>query len=228
MKLLWIVSAALALATSTSVAAPDAFQASYTVSAKGLDMGIMNASLHYDGETYTYQKTTKANGLAALLSGDTLTERSTGKKQAAQLIPEQYLHHHKNKRKDRKDEFRFTTPTQVEGTFDGNAYQLSVPKGTLDMAALELHLMEALATNQALNYRLVSKGKLRDYRLRKLGKETIEVPAGSYECEKVEVIHDNNERETTLWLAPKLDYAIVQIRHKEDGDVIETRLKQYK
>lgn len=227
MKLLWIVSAALALVTSTSVAAPDAFQASYTVSAKGLDMGIMNASLRYDGETYTYQKITKANGLAALLSGDTLTERSTGKKQAAQLIPEQYLHHHKNKRKDRKDEFRFTTPTQVEGTFDGNAYQLSVPNGTLDMAALELHLMEALATNQALNYRLVSKGKLRDYRLRKLGKETIEVPAGNYECEKVEVIHDNNERETTLWLAPKLDYAIVQIRHKEEGDVIETRLKQY-
>lgn len=228
MKLLWIVSAALALTTSTSVAAPDAFQASYIVSAKGLDMGIMKVSLRYDGETYTYQKTTQANGLAALLSGDTLTERSTGKKQAAQLIPEQYLHHHKNKRKERKDEFHFTTPTQVEGTLDGNAYQLSVPTGTLDMAALELHVMEALATNQALNYHLVSKGKLRNYRLRKLGKETIEVPAGSYDCEKVEVLHDNHERQTTLWLAPKLDYAIVQIRHKEDGDVIETRLNHYK
>lgn len=228
MKLLWIVSAALALITSTSVAAPEAFQASYTVSAKGLDMGIMNASLRYDGETYTYQKTTKANGLAALLSGDTLIERSTGKKQAAQLIPEHYLHHHKNKRKDRKDEFRFTTPTQVDGTFDSNAYQLNVPKGALDMAALELSLMDALATNQALNYRVVSKGKLQDYRLRKLGKETIEVPAGSYECEKLEVIHDNDKRQTTLWLAPKLDYAIVQVRHKEDDDVIETRLKHYK
>ncbi len=228
MKLLWIVSAALALITSTSAAAPDAFQASYTVSAKGLDMGIMNASLRYDGETYTYQKTTKANGLAALLSGDTLIERSTGKKQAAQLIPEHYLHHHKNKRKDRKDEFRFTTPTQVDGTLDSNAYQLNVPKGALDMAALELTLMDALATNQALNYRVVSKGKLQDYRLRKLGKETIEVPAGSYECEKLEVIHDNDKRQTTLWLAPKLDYAIVQVRHKEDGDVIETRLKHYK
>lgn len=227
MKLLWAIAAALAVSASPGAAAPDAFQASYTVSAKGLDMGVMNASLRYDGETYTYQKITQANGLAALLSGDTLTERSTGKKQAAQLIPEQHLHHHKNKRKDKKDEFRFITPTQVEGTFDGNAYQLSVPNGTLDMAASELYLMDALANNQALNYRVVSKGKIRDYRLRKLGKETIEVPAGSYECEKLEVIHDNNERETTLWLAPKLDYAIVQVRHKEDGDIIETRLKQH-
>lgn len=227
MKLLWIVSAALALATPLVTAAPDAFQASYTVSAKGLEMGVMNASLRYDGETYTYQKITQANGLAALLSGDTLTERSTGKKQAAQLVPEQYLHHHKNKRKDKKDQFRFTTPTQVQGTFDGNAYQLSVPDGTLDMAVLELYLMEAFTTNQTLNYRVMSKGKLQDYRLRKLDKETIEVPAGSYECEKLEVIHDNNERQTTLWLAPKLNYAIVQVRHQEAGDVIETRLKRY-
>lgn len=227
MKLLWIVSAALALAAPPLAAAPDAFQASYTVSAKGLEMGVMNASLRYDGETYTYQKITKANGLAAVLSGDTLTERSTGKKQAAQLLPEHYVYHHKNKRKDKKDEFRFTTATQVDGSFDNNAYQLNVPTGTLDMAALELALMDTLATNQALNYRVLSKGKLQDYRLRKLGKETIEVPAGDYECEKLDVMHDNNEHQTTLWLAPKLDYAIVQVRHQEDGEVIETRLKQY-
>ncbi|UOG92234.1 MAG: DUF3108 domain-containing protein [Candidatus Thiothrix sulfatifontis] len=227
MKLLWIVSAALALAASPGAAAPDAFQASYTVSAKGLDMGVMKASLRYEGANYTYQKITEANGLAALLSGDTLTERSTGKKQAAQLVPDNYLHHHHNKRKDKKDEFRFTTPTQVEGSVDNNAYQLRVPNGTLDMAVLELYLMEALATDQALNYRVVSKGKVQDYRLRKLGKETVEVPAGSYECEKLEVIHDSNARQTTLWLAPQLNYAIVQVRHQEGGDVIETRLNQY-
>ncbi len=66
---------------------PPAFQASYTVSAKGLEMGVMTASLRYDGNAYTYQKLTKANGLAALLSGDTLTERSTGTKKGDDLIP---------------------------------------------------------------------------------------------------------------------------------------------
>ncbi|OQX05139.1 MAG: hypothetical protein BWK73_34425 [Thiothrix lacustris] len=227
MKLLWIVSAVLAFAASPSAAAPDAFQASYTVSAKGLDMGVMKASLRYTGDTYTYQKVTEANGLAALLSGDTLTERSSGTKQAAHLLPQDYLHHHKNKRKDKKDEFRFTTPTQVAGAVDGNAYQLSVPAGTLDMAVLELYLMDALATDQALNYHVVSKGKVQDYRLRKLGKETIEVPAGRYECEKLEVLHNNKTRQTTLWLAPALNYALVQVRHQEDGEVIETRLKNY-
>jgi hypothetical protein len=213
--------------TSLAVAAPDAFQASYAVTAKGLEMGTLSASLSYNGTAYTYQKLTKANGLAALLSGDTLIERSTGKKNGEELIPAQYLNHHKNKRKDKKDEFSFATPTQANGTFDGTAYQLTVPKGTLDMATLELHLMDALAANQPLDYHIVSRGKLQDYRFRKLGKETISVPAGEYACEKVEVIHDDNKRQTTLWLAPKLHYAIVQVRHQEDGDTIETRLKQY-
>ncbi len=92
---------------------------------------------------------------------------------------------------------------------------------------MELHLMDALSAGKPLNYKVVSRGKLQDYRFRKLGKETITVPAGEYECEKVEVVHQGGERQTTLWLAPKLGYAIVQVRHKEDGDVIETRLKQY-
>ena len=222
-----IVTASFALFSSIATAAPDAFQASYTVTAKGLEMGTMTASLHYNNDGYTYQKITKANGLAALLSGDTLTERSSGQKSGATLIPNNYLHHHKNKRKDKKDEFTFVSPTQVNGTFDGNAYQLSVPKGTLDMATLELYLMDAMTLNKPMNYPIASRGKLQDYRLRKLGKETITVPAGEYECEKIEVMHQDTTRQTTLWLAPKLHYAIAQVRHKEDGDIIETRLQKY-
>jgi hypothetical protein len=223
----FIMAIGFTCVTSLAVAAPDAFQASYAVTAKGLEMGTLSASLSYNGTAYTYQKLTKANGLAALLSGDTLTERSTGKKNGEELMPTHYLNHHKNKRKDKKEEFNFTAPTQANGTFDGTAYQLTVPNGTLDMATLELHLMDALAADQPLDYHIVSRGKLQDYRFRKLGKETISVPAGEYDCEKVEVIHDDSKRQTTLWLAPKLHYAIVQVRHQEDGDTIETRLKQY-
>lgn len=223
----FIIAASLALLTSAATAAPDAFQASYTVTAKGLEMGTMTANLNYNGNAYTYQKLTKANGLAALLSGDTLTERSSGTKNGDELIPSSYLYRHQNKRKDKQDTFNFVTPTQANGTFDGQAYQLTVPKGALDMATLELYLMDALATDKPLNYHIISRGKLQDYRLRKLGKETIQVPAGEYACEKVEVIHQDSKRQTTLWLSPKLHYAIVQVSHTEDGDVIETRLKQY-
>ncbi|EIJ35538.1 DUF3108 domain-containing protein [Thiothrix nivea] len=222
-----LLALGLLLLANGAEAAPQAFQANYTVTAKGMNVGTMAANLSYTGNTYTYQKLTKANGLAALLSGDTLTERSTGSKNGENLIPTHYLNHHKNKRKDKKDELDFTSPTHVSGTFAGDAYTMDVPKGTLDAATLELYLMDALAANQPLAYKVVSHGKLQDYRFRKLGKETIKVPAGSYECETVEVVHKSGERQTTLWLAPELNYAIVQVSHTEDGDLIETRLSSY-
>lgn len=214
---------------STAVAAaPDAFQATYSVSAKGFEVGQMTATLEYTNGTYTYAKLTKPNALVAFLSGDTLVERSSGKRDGDKLIPNNYLQHHQSKRKERKDDFSFVTPTQVKGTYNGTSYELSVPAGALDMATLELALMDALKANQPLTYQVVSRGKVQDYNLRKMGKETLSVAAGDYECEKIEVQHADQERQTTLWLAPALNYAIVQIRHVEDSDVIETRLQTLK
>jgi hypothetical protein len=218
---------ALCLTASNLQAAPPAFEATYAVNTSGVTLGEMTSDLSYTDNGYTYQKITKANGLAALLSGDTLTERSSGQKKGDQLTPQNYLQRHQNKRKDKSDEVHFTADGTVEGKYAGNAYHLDAPQGTLDLALMELHLMDDMAAGSPLDYHIVSKGKLQDYHFRKLGKETLEVPAGSYECEKVGVVHTDGERQTTLWLAPSLNYAIVQVRHKEDGDVIETRLTRY-
>lgn len=208
-------------------AAPQPFQAVYTVTAKGITLGDMTANLTYSPNGYTYQKITKANGVAALLSGDTLTEISTGHKQGQQLLPQHYLHQHKSKRKNKQDEFQFVTPSRVEGQYDGNTYQFDVPKGSVDPALMELLVMDDLANNKGLKYEVVSKGKLHPYQLQKVGKETLEVPAGKFDCEKVEIMHDDPDQHTTLWLAPALNYGIVQVRHQENSDVIESRLTRY-
>lgn len=222
-----VLALALTLLTNTAIAAPNAFKANYTVSAKGLTLGTMTAVLSYDKSGgYTYQKTTKANGLAALLSGDTLIERSQGQKKGDKLIPQSYLHHHKNKRKDKRDELRFKTPTNVEGNYKNKPYQLTVPQGTVDLAVLELYLMEAINQTGELNYKVAGKGKLRNYSFQKLGAETLQLPAGKYQCAKIKVQHKDNKQQTTLWLAPQLNHLIVQVRHQENnGEIIETRLK---
>lgn len=218
----------LSLLAGVANAAPSAFQASYSVIKSGLSLGEMKASLVYSGNQYTYLKQTKANGLAALLSGDTLTERSQGEKKGHQLSSKNYLHHHKNRRKDRRDQFNFAAPTQVQGNYKGTAYTLNVPHGTVDPALLELQIMDDIAANRPLNYRITEKGKLKDYRFRKMGRETLTLPAGSYECEKIQMIRENGSRTTTIWLATELNYLPVQIRHNEKGDIIETQLSSYK
>lgn len=226
MKYLALLAGCL-LGFSQVHAAPPAFQATYSVSAKGLTLGEMTANLSYGPTDYTYQKITKANGVAAILSGDTLTEISNGSKQATQLIPQHYLYSHKSKRKTKQDEFHFTAPTKVEGTYNGNNYQLEVPAKTIDVALMELMLMEDLPKNKPLEYLVINRGKLQTYQLKKSGQETIEVPAGKYLCEKIEVIHTDQDQQTTLWLAPALNYGIVQVRHSEDGNVLESRLTRF-
>lgn len=215
------------LTGSQAMAAPQAFQASYSVVKSGLSLGEMRASLVYSGNQYTYLKQTKANGLAALISGDTLTERSNGEKSGFQLNSQNYLHHHKSRRKDRRDQFNFSAPTQITGNYKGTPYSLNVPNGTVDPALLELRIMDDMATNRPLHYRVTEKGKLKDYRFRKQGKETLSLPAGQYECDKIQMVREGGKRVTTIWLAKELNYAPVKIRHNEKGDIIETQLTSY-
>lgn len=215
----------LLLASSLAQAAPDAFQASYSVNVDGITLGGMDASLSYNGGSYTYQKLTKANGLAAILSGDVLNERSSGARQGEQLLPKSYSLQHKSKRKNRRDEVTFSSPTQAQETYDGSSLQLQTPSGTIDPALMELRLMDDLAANKPLTYHTANRGKVHTYSFRKLGKETLETPAGRFECEKVQ--HTDGERKTTVWLAPELGYGIVQAQHNDDGQIIETRLTRY-
>ncbi|HHC75002.1 MAG TPA: hypothetical protein ENK78_08005, partial [Thiothrix sp.] len=69
----------LLLCLSTNVwALPNAFKAHYSVESKGLSLGNISSELHYKDKQYDYQRTTQATGLAALFSGDRLSEHSKG------------------------------------------------------------------------------------------------------------------------------------------------------
>ncbi|WP_020558119.1 DUF3108 domain-containing protein [Thiofilum flexile] len=217
----------LSIYSTPTLAELRSYQASYQVVKSGLTLGTMNAQVNISGPNYTYTRQTQANGLAAVLSGDRLTEQAQGTIKGAQLLPKSYLYDHKNRRKERRDQFRFTSPTAVAGQKDGSAYQLTVPAGTLDPSSMELKLMDDVAANRPLNYRVTEKGGLKNYQIQKLGNETISVPAGQFNTVKVQVARSGSERQTTFWLAPTLNYAPVKMLHNEEGDVIETQLLNY-
>lgn len=64
----------LCLITNNSQALPPAFNATYKVSAKGMTIGNMTASLTYAGNQYKYSKSSQATGLANLFSGDKIKD----------------------------------------------------------------------------------------------------------------------------------------------------------
>lgn len=217
----------LSLTSLQAVAALNAYQANYSVSNSGLTVGETTVTLSYTKQGYTFQKLTKANGMAALLSGDTLTERSIGIKQSNKLQTQQYFYQHKSRRKSKTDQYSFTNATQVNGQLNNQGYSLSVPNGTVDPALMELLVRDDLATNRPLKYNVTERGKLKVYQFQRLGKETVETPFGNYQCEKVQTNRDGGERQTTLWMAPALNNLTVKMQHNEEGNVTEVILTKY-
>lgn len=89
----------LSVMSASVFAVPEPFQASYSIKKSGMTLGSMNSRFQVDNATYTYTKDTKASGLAALLSGDQLLEKSEGKITNNRMMTQNYLHHHKSKKR---------------------------------------------------------------------------------------------------------------------------------
>jgi len=211
-------------------ALPEAFTASYRVESKGLPLGNIASQLSYQDKQYDYKRITEATGLAAVFSGDRLTEQSQGVVTDAQFMTQQFEMHHKSKRKDQKDRFVRQTNQHLQGSYKGNDYDLPAKAQTIDATIMPLQLMHDVKQDPQkaqFSYHVAEKGKLKTYTLKRVGTETLELTAGDYHCDKFEVVRKDSDDTTTLWLAKELDYFPVRIRHNDDGDVLDSKLTKY-
>lgn len=224
-----MLTAFLMLFAQQAMALPKAFQANYTVSKGSLSLGNLHASLKYTANNYHYHKYTKSTGLAAMLTGIKITENADGIFSGENMTPQNYLFNQSRKKKSRIDKAIFTNG-QVAGSYKNKPYSLSVSPGTQDRASLELVLARDLAKNKKdLNYTVVERGKLKNYKFQKLGYQKIKTSAGEFNAMKVKVVRDqSSKRETIFWLAKEVDFLPVKIRHTEKGNVITTIIKNYK
>ncbi|MGD8630929.1 MAG: DUF3108 domain-containing protein, partial [Gammaproteobacteria bacterium] len=91
--------------------------------------------------------------------------------------------------------------------------------GTLDKLASQLAMMLALRAGKTdMAFNIADDGKLREYRFKVVGKETLELPAGTFDTVKITRLRDNNKRETYVWCAPELNYLPVRIWQREKDD----------
>jgi hypothetical protein len=218
----------LMLVSIQAHALPKAFTASYTVEKSGISLGSMQSKLSYTDNQYTYQKITKATGLAAMLSGDTLTENSRGLIQNDTFVSKAYQHHHKSKRKDKKDQLSFETAGSARGSYETKPYELAVPNGTTDLAALELQLMHnMLSGKHQSQYHVVSKGSLKVYAIERAGTELLDLSTGNYHCEKLVLSRKDSDIQTTLWLAKELDYFPVRIQNSNKGKLLTATITSH-
>lgn len=135
------------------------------------------------------------------------------------LIPDRHAEFVLNK-EDRK----------FEGSYRGDDFSVRALSHYVDPLGLQIQVRQDLKDGKVeLEYHMVHRGRVLIDRYRVVGKETIEVAGKEYDTIKIAKVRPStSDRETFLWMAPELDYALVRLLHQEpDNDHYEVVLSDY-
>lgn len=85
-------------------------------------------------------------------------------------------------------------------------------QGVQDKLSYQLQLREDLIQGKSeLNYRIADGGKIKNYRFIRSGSETLKTPAGTFDCVRLQLQRLEDQQQTIIWMAPKLDYLTVRL-----------------
>ncbi|MDX1706644.1 DUF3108 domain-containing protein [Pseudidiomarina sp.] len=106
---------------------------------------------------------------------------------------------------------------------------VTIPWGDdlIDEASMLEQLRYDLQTSDAseFNYRVIEGDAEEDHlKYARQQPETLKLPYGEVEAIKVVRVRENSSRETDYWFAPQLNYVLVKMQQREDGDEVATLL----
>ena len=205
---------------------PPSFEAVYRVNVAGLTMGEVVISLDYLDGRYVYRKFTKTRGLMSWFRNDTIEEISRGEVDGNRIRSQFYLYEYKKRGKVKRASITFPRVGKAVAERHGKTYVLKTPETTYDRASVELALMRD-AGGDVLEYPVVEKGKLVNYRFKSLGEKVLDLPAGLFHCQEYEVVRSHANRSTSMCLASEAANLPVWATHNEKGTTLKMSLVRY-
>lgn len=213
----------LLLFSGTAIAATPLhdFKASYELSRGSLKIGNSTIELTTGSNgSYVYQSRSWPVRWVAWFVKDRLHETSRGVITETGIRPDYYHYQRSGGSKEREAKLVFDWKRMmVENNVEDSPWDMEIPAGTIDKLASQLAMMHALASgHEDITFNIADGGKLKEYRFKVIGRETLELPAGTFETVKVTKLRDNKKRETYVWCAPALNYLPVRIWQREKDD----------
>ena len=218
----FVAGLVLALATSAAFAAtpPQPFTATYQVLRDGEAIGQATIQLKAVGDgQYEYSNDVKGtSGLAAMLgasSSETTRFRWTGG------VPETLTYDYKMetaiKQKQRHLQADWSTH-QVSVTDNGKHFSYATAPGMVDRNTLPLALGLALQDNKrSVTLPVGVKQQIESQQFQVKGKETVKVPAGSFQAERVE--RTDSDKSFDAWYAPRKYPVPVKLAQSDGGNL---------
>lgn len=204
------------------------FNAVYTVHRE--DIGVIgenyrSLSTAKDGR-YIYESVARATGWVAWMFKDEVVERSTWTYADSRLRPLEYIYDRSRGRTQRRVRLTFDWDRKLVTNAIGNeAWRMPIPEDAQDKLVYQLSLMRDMQrSKKPLTYRIADGGTLKTYQFAVVGEEDVTTPLGKFRAVKIERVND--KRDTTVWLAPRLQYLPVRIRQTDkDGSELSMHLK---
>lgn len=217
----------LLAAQATPAATPTAFIATYNVSQNGQPLGVANVTLRSaDNGEWVYSKDVKGTaGLAAIL-GASLKESSSFRWKGD--VPEAISYDYslqteiKNKTRHMTVDWAKKQVSVDEGK-GPNVYPATA--GMVERNTLSLALGLALRDGkQQVAFPVAVRQQVEMQNFKVTGKETIAVPAGRFEAERID--RSDADRNFSAWYAPERFPVPVKLAQKDGGN-IEMELVSY-
>lgn len=221
--LAWLTLITPAMAADSMPDLPN-FTALYTIhnlTLRTLNIGSFNARLTVTGkDRFHFETHTRPAGFMAWFYKDRIDEDSRWAWHAQNIRPLSYTYQRSGGNKERLVELTFDWKRQiVENKVDGDRWRMPVPEGALDKLVVQVAMMLDLARGkQVMQYEIADGGKLKTYRFRVVGKESLNTPMGRFDTLKIERLRENNKRSTYIWCATALHNLPVRVDQREEDE----------
>lgn len=199
---------------------PPPFSAQYSVQVGGMSMGELSVELSQkDANNWTYQSESSASGLAAVFVGsNNVTDTAMLSLLGDSIRPTFYERIRKTKKEDKSERVFYRWDTlQANSQYKERKLNVELDDFTTDKFTLQLLIMANIdKLPERMSLPIISKAKLKQYDIVKVGSENIDTVYGKRETVIVERIKDDSSYK--IWADVNMQGLPLKIERIKEGD----------
>ena len=206
--------------TSMANAAVAPFNATYNFNIEGKYNGTASRVLTQTGNQYFYNVNASVGKLASAKQTANFVNANGA------ILPVSALTQYKILGTGRTTTLNFNNAKkQLVTNYKGQNKVIALPQPAYDDLSLEIQIREDLKAGKFRgNYYMADRNTVEAVPFKKSAVTRITVPAGTFDVVRIDREHDDKDRHTSFWLAPKLDYLPVKVVQNNDGKKMEMNL----
>jgi hypothetical protein len=169
-----------------------------------------------EGDLYRYRFD---SDVSLLMLSDRRAVESTFTLNGNRLTPMRYKHERSGTGPSYQEQSAYVLDQKlVHSRYKEERAKFPYSEDLFDPLMVQLQFrLDIAAGAKKMHYKMLKSGEIDEYDFRVLGKERVNIDSGSYDTVKIEVVRDNNKRQTFFWMAPSLGYLPIRLTHFEKG-----------